>query len=124
MTAGTQSGVLVFDGDCSFCTSSARVAGRIAPTARIVPWQEADLNALGIDQEAASAALQWVDSDGRVSAGADAVARMLRTGALLWRILGAVMLLPGIRQLAGVGYRLVAKNRHRLPGGTPACRVG
>jgi predicted DCC family thiol-disulfide oxidoreductase YuxK len=126
MATGTrrESGVLVFDGDCSFCTSSARVAGRIVPTARIVPWQRADLDALGVDREAAAEAIQWVDSHGQVSAGADAVARMLRTGALIWRVLGALMLLPGIRELAGVVYRLVANNRHRLPGGTPACRVG
>jgi hypothetical protein len=33
------------------------------------------------------------------------------------------MALPGIRQLAGVVYRLVAKYRHKLPGGTPACKL-
>ena len=33
--------------------------------------------------------------------------------------------LPGYRRAAGagVGYRVVAANRHRLPGGTPACAV-
>ena len=118
------SGVLVFDGDCSFCTSSARVTGRIVKSALIVPWQRADLDALGVDPAAAVDALQWVDADGRVSAGAEAVARMLRTGGLLWRTVGAVMLLPVVRQVAALVYRFVAKNRHRLPGGTPACRVG
>lgn len=118
------SGVLVFDGDCSFCTSSARLAGRIVTTAQVVPWQTADLDSLGVRREAAAQALQWVDADGRVSAGADAVAHMLRTGGLFWRLVGGVMLLPVVRQLAGVAYRVVAKNRHRLPGGTPACRVG
>jgi predicted DCC family thiol-disulfide oxidoreductase YuxK len=34
-----------------------------------------------------------------------------------------VIELPGIRSLAGVIYRWVARNRSRLPGGTPACAV-
>jgi predicted DCC family thiol-disulfide oxidoreductase YuxK len=28
-----------------------------------------------------------------------------------------------VRPLAGAGFRLVARNRHRLPGGTALCRV-
>jgi predicted DCC family thiol-disulfide oxidoreductase YuxK len=116
-------GVLVFDGDCSFCTSSARLAARLVKSAGTVPWQRADLDALGVRQEDAIASVQWVGADGRVSGGAEAIARMLLTGTLLLRLLGGLMLLPGIRRLADVVYRLVAKNRSRLPGGTPACRV-
>jgi predicted DCC family thiol-disulfide oxidoreductase YuxK len=33
------------------------------------------------------------------------------------------MNVPGVRQIAGFVYRLVAKYRHRLPGGTPACKL-
>jgi predicted DCC family thiol-disulfide oxidoreductase YuxK len=33
------------------------------------------------------------------------------------------MRLPGLRQLSAWGYRMVARNRHRLPGGTPACEM-
>ncbi|MFD0774857.1 hypothetical protein ACFQZ2_13035, partial [Streptomonospora algeriensis] len=37
--------VLVFDGDCGFCTSSARLARRfVEPRLRTVPWQVADLS--------------------------------------------------------------------------------
>jgi hypothetical protein len=31
--------------------------------------------------------------------------------------------LPGIRQSAGLVYRLIARYRHKMPGGTPACRL-
>ena len=120
---GRMSGVLVFDGDCSFCTSSARLAGRLVKSASTVPWQRADLDALGVQQEDAIASVQWVDANGRVSGGAEAIARMLRTGNVVLRLLGALLLMPGIRRLAAVVYRLVANNRGRLPGGTPACRV-
>ena len=42
----------------------------------------------------------------------------------LWaRPLGAALLLPGVNALAGVVYRWVARNRHRFPGGTPACAM-
>lgn len=118
------SGILLFDGDCSFCTSSANVAGRIVKTAQVVPWQTADLDSLGVRREDAADALQWVGTDGDVSVGAVAVARMLRTGPPFWRVIGALMLVPGIRQVAAFAYRVVASNRHRLPGGTPACKVG
>jgi predicted DCC family thiol-disulfide oxidoreductase YuxK len=33
------------------------------------------------------------------------------------------MLLPGIKQVAGVVYRWVAKNRDRMPGGTAECAL-
>lgn len=75
---------LVFDGDCGFCTSSARLLERIGPDAEIVPWQRADLDRLGITAVRA-------------------------------------MTLPGISPFAAAAYRLVSRNRHRLPGGTPAC---
>jgi predicted DCC family thiol-disulfide oxidoreductase YuxK len=116
-------GVLVYDGDCGFCTTSARLAGRIVTSARVVPWQRADLTALGVRPEDAAAAVQWVDATGQVSSGAVAVARMLQNGRLLWRLLGTVLLLPGVRSIAARLYRLVAANRQHLPGGTPACRM-
>jgi predicted DCC family thiol-disulfide oxidoreductase YuxK len=38
-------------------------------------------------------------------------------------LVARTMRAPGIRVLSAAGYRLVAKNRHRLPGGTPACEL-
>jgi predicted DCC family thiol-disulfide oxidoreductase YuxK len=40
----------------------------------------------------------------------------------IWRIAGRILLLPGISWMAAHTYRLIATNRHRLPGGTPACQ--
>src|SRR2546430_11445832 len=41
--------VLVFDGDCGFCTASARFLERyIRPPARVVAWQHADLAEIGL----------------------------------------------------------------------------
>lgn len=114
----------MYDGDCGFCTSCVRFIERhIRTGAAIVPWQFADLDALGVEEAAARDAVQWVATDGTVSGGHDAVAQLLISAGRWWRPLGRLILLPVIRTVAAVGYRLVADNRHRLPGGTPACAV-
>jgi predicted DCC family thiol-disulfide oxidoreductase YuxK len=114
--------VLVFDGDCAFCTSCARLLERIGPQADVVAWQLADLDELGITASQAAEAVRWVDADGTVRTGHEALAAALVTTAgPAWRILGRALVLPGVSRLAATGYRLVARNRHRLPGGTPAC---
>ncbi len=116
--------VLVFDGDCAFCTSSARLLERIGPEAEIVAWQLADLDELGITAAQATEAVQWIGVDGSVHSGHEAIAAALRTTGRPWRIIGRAILLPGISFLAAATYRLVARNRHRLPGSTPACAAG
>jgi predicted DCC family thiol-disulfide oxidoreductase YuxK len=116
--------VLVFDGDCAFCTSSAHQLERIGPEAEIVAWQFADLDELGITAAQATDAVQWIGTDGTVRSGHEAIAAALGTAGWPWRIAGRAMLLPGISSLAAVTYRWIARNRYRLPGGTPACAVG
>jgi predicted DCC family thiol-disulfide oxidoreductase YuxK len=113
--------VLVYDGDCAFCTSCAHALEKIGPDAEIIAWQLTDLDALGITEEQATAAVQWIQIDGTVHSGHEAIAAVLGTAGRIWRIVGRVILLPGIAWLAARVYRLVADNRHRLPGGTPAC---
>jgi predicted DCC family thiol-disulfide oxidoreductase YuxK len=115
--------VLLYDGDCAFCTNCARAAERIGPEAEIVAWQFADLAELGITEEQASDAVQWVRTDGAVRSGHEAIAAMLGTAGGPWKAIGRAMLLPGISWIAAKVYRLVADNRYRLPGGTPACAL-
>jgi predicted DCC family thiol-disulfide oxidoreductase YuxK len=114
--------VLVFDGDCGFCTSCARVLEKIEPDAKIVAWQLTDLAALGITEEQAADAVQWVQTDGTIRSGHEAIAAVLSSAGPIWRIIGRLTLLPGISWVAAMVYRLVADNRYRLPGGAPACR--
>jgi predicted DCC family thiol-disulfide oxidoreductase YuxK len=115
--------VLVFDGDCSFCSSCARLLERIGPQAEIVAWQLADLDELGVTAAQAAEAVRWIEADGTVRTGHEAFAAALRTAGPIWRSVGRVLVLPGVSSLAAAGYRLVARNRHRLPGGTPACSI-
>lgn len=115
---------LVFDGDCAFCTSCARLLERIGPEAEIVAWQVADLDELGMTAAQAAEAVRWVEPAGTVRTGHEALAAALRSAGAPWRIAGRALVLPVISPLAAAGYRLVARNRHRLPGGTPACATG
>jgi predicted DCC family thiol-disulfide oxidoreductase YuxK len=117
--------VLVFDGDCAFCTSCARLLVRIGPEAQVVAWQVADLDELGLTAAQAAEAVRWVGADGTVRSGHEALAATLSTAVgPVWRTFGRVLVLPGVSPLAAAGYRLIARNRHRLPGGTPACATG
>jgi predicted DCC family thiol-disulfide oxidoreductase YuxK len=114
--------VLLYDGDCAFCTSCARlVERRIRPGASVVASQLADLDELGVSEARAAEALQWVGADGSVRSGHEAAAAMLASAGPAWRALGRFLLLPGVSRLAATVYALVAANRRRLPGGTPAC---
>jgi predicted DCC family thiol-disulfide oxidoreductase YuxK len=97
--------------------------GRIGPVAEIVAWQLTDLAELGVTEEQAAAAVQWVGVDGRARSGHEAIAAMLITAGPIWKIAGRALLLPGISPVAAKAYGLVANNRQRLPGGTPACDV-
>ncbi|TYP86823.1 thiol-disulfide oxidoreductase DCC family protein [Blastococcus xanthinilyticus] len=118
---------LVFDGDCAFCARCADAARRILPAdCAVTPWQSFDLAAVGVTPERAQREVLWVGADGAVTGGAPAVARALRAAAGVWRVLrlvGVLLSLPPVRWVAPPVYRLVAANRHRLPGGAAACRV-
>jgi predicted DCC family thiol-disulfide oxidoreductase YuxK len=119
---------LVFDGDCAFCTSSATwVAGRLhrasGPDARLVPWQFTDLPSLGTTMERATTEVLWVETDGRIRGGAAAFAAWLRFRGGPYALLGRTMDLPLVRTVAAAVYRVVARNRDKMPGGTPACAL-
>lgn len=114
--------VLVYDGDCAFCTSSLTFAGRhLRPRCEITPWQFADLDSLGATRERAEHEVLWIAPNGAVHGGAQAVAKLLLSAGKGWSVLGALLTLPPLRWIAHGVYRLVANNRERLPGGTPAC---
>jgi len=107
---------LVFDGSCGFCRDTVALVARRDRARRIelVPFQDAErVSRLGLSGPAVAAALHLVLPDGRVFAGADAVAELFR---LLPRLGWAARLfdLPGMRPLARRGYAWVARRRHCL----------
>ena len=114
--------LLIFDGDCGICTSSARfIRRRIRPDADIEPWQWTDIAAFGLTEAECTSAVQFVQADGSVVAGSRAVMAMLCTAPMPWPVVGAIGDLPVIAWVADRAYRWIATHRHLLPGSTPAC---
>jgi predicted DCC family thiol-disulfide oxidoreductase YuxK len=128
--------VLVFDGDCGFCTTSVTwLADRFPGAFAAVPYQRTDLDALGLTARECDEKVQWI---GDVTApvttraqGAAAVGRLLQAGGrrrggtvgLAARGLGSLALTRPTSWVADAAYAWVAANRNRLPGGTPACAL-
>jgi predicted DCC family thiol-disulfide oxidoreductase YuxK len=118
--------LLIFDGDCRFCTTSARLLHRwvvIDGSTRVAPWQRLELDELGLTSDQCRAAVQWVGEGGKVVSGHAAIAAALRAGHPVWRPIGALIMAPGFSWLSARLYSWVATHRHALPGGTAACRT-
>ncbi len=116
--------LLIYDGDCGFCTHTITWLYRHArPTAPATPYQAIDLTRYGQTRQRARYEMLWVDPDGHVHGGVRAFAGLLRTADTPWRHLGRLLGTPPVRWLAHPIYRLVARYRHRMPGGTAACAL-
>lgn len=118
-------GVLVYDGDCGFCTSCVRWMERTLPAPPdCAPYQWADLDTIGLGVDEASERV-WYLLPGHHYGGHLAVSAVLRSQPSTgWRFLGRLLIVPPISWAAAIGYALTARFRYLLPGGTPACRVG
>jgi predicted DCC family thiol-disulfide oxidoreductase YuxK len=92
--------------------------GRIATA----PYQRADLAQFGLSTKECELAVQYVAA-GEISSGHLAIAQGLIDSKTAWSIAGYVLKWPVVTSIAYVVYYWVAKNRHRLPGGTPACAI-
>lgn len=113
----------LYDGDCAFCTQSAQFLEKhVRNNAQVTPWQWADLDALGVTQDEAEAAVIWIEPDFK-RAGPDAIAVLLRRAQWYWKPIGWVLSLKPVSWLAWPVYRLISRNRHKLPGGTAACSL-
>jgi predicted DCC family thiol-disulfide oxidoreductase YuxK len=117
--------LLIFDGDCGFCTWSVRQARRwVQPRARIEPWQLLDLDSLGLTSEQCCESVYWVSGQASVLNAGRAVAAVLKSGRAPWPAVGRLMDVRPLRPVVNRAYYLVASYRHRLPGATPACAPG
>ncbi|WP_276095149.1 thiol-disulfide oxidoreductase DCC family protein [Streptomyces silvisoli] len=108
--------LVVYDGTCGFCRAGVTwLANRFDLKGRRVAWQGTDIHALGLTRRDVTQRMWYVHGSTR-HAGAAAFAAWLRTGNRTARVLGYALCLPGVAQLAGCVYWLVARNRHRIPG--------
>ncbi|MFC6704394.1 thiol-disulfide oxidoreductase DCC family protein [Flexivirga alba] len=114
---------LLYDADCGFCTKAAGFAPRLHLKVEVASLQSVDLDALGVSPERAVVEMPFVHADGSVVYGPEAIAAALQTGPAPLRVVGRIITLPGIDRIAKPTYAWVAKHRHQLPGGTPACAL-
>ena len=114
-------GTMLYDADCAFCTRVAAWAPRLRLRARVDSIQDSAL--AGVDADRALRELPFVHDDGRVVYGHRAIAAALATGPLPLRLLGTLLVLPGLERVAAAGYRWVSAHRHRLPGGAASCEL-
>ncbi len=91
-------------------------------TTPIRPYQKLDLAALGLSSELTSKAVYYI-RDGKYLVAADAIAQLLIDSKRIWLVIGVFLKLPVVRNLARSVYYWIAKNRHRLPGGKPECKM-
>ena len=115
--------VLIFDADCGFCTRCVDVLKRLPHGADVQAFQFADLDGFGTTEARAQREVLWVDATGRISGGAQAIARLLINSGGVCALAGWVMRTAPVRWVAAGVYKLIAKNRQRMPGGTAACAI-
>jgi predicted DCC family thiol-disulfide oxidoreductase YuxK len=104
--------LVIYDGDCGFCrTWIARWRERTGDGVDYEPSQEVASRFPEIPAEAFSRSVQLVLPDGRVSSGAEAVARMLALprgpGIFLW----IYRHVPGAGRASELAYRAIADHR-------------
>lgn len=108
--------VLLYDPDCGLCTRLATLLQRVKLGAEVSPLTTDAIATHGIDAGRAQAEIPFVGDDGAIYYGSAAIGAALLSGRAAWRTVGALLLTPPISCLAQAVYRLVSRNRHRLPG--------
>lgn len=116
--------VLIFDGDCGFCTTTANYIVKHSKTPVTAhAWQLVDVTEYGVLQPQAQQRVYMIDQ-GHAYGGHEAFAHILRLqNNVLLSAIAFVMVVPPVCWLSRIAYSLVARFRHKLPGGTPACKL-
>jgi predicted DCC family thiol-disulfide oxidoreductase YuxK len=105
--------ILVYDGECDFCTRLARWVERHDRRGRVEakPNQYPGLiESLGLTREEVDRA-SWVVEGGRRFEGAAGISRVLRQLGGVWRVLGYLYLAPPVRWVEDRYYSRVARRR-------------
>jgi len=115
---------LIFDGDCGFCTRCVLWGTtNLSAFPNPIAFQALDPSTYGLTDKDVRKAV-WLISGSTVLSGARAVAWILQQQkSKIWRLLGKFIDWCPVRPFAALTYRLVAINRHRLPGASTECKM-
>ena len=110
--------ILIYDGNCRFCVTSAESIRRLSPTSpsasvTYLPYQSIDAQRLlGSEYLPGRPEVAYlIDADGQIRKGLDAFIPLL-SKAPGGRLLLALLEIPGGRIIASWLYRLVARDRY------------
>jgi predicted DCC family thiol-disulfide oxidoreductase YuxK len=119
-----QATTLIFDGDCGFCTRCVLWGtANLSAFPNPVAFQRIEPSRFGLTENDVRKSV-WLISGNTVLSGARAVAWILKgQKSIGWRLLGQFIDWCPIRPFSQLGYRLVAVNRHRLPGASTECKM-
>ena len=120
-----QTPLLIYDGDCSFCKFwiehwKSITGSRVS----YAPYQEVANQFPEIPLAAFQEAVQFIDRQGAIWCGAEAVLRSLACAPEKRWLLWCYSRVPGVAPAADFVYRFVARHRgalYRLTGLLPAC---
>ncbi len=119
----TNKHTLTFDNDCGFCTKAARWLEKRSDNTTAVAYQHFDHGRAGLTQHEISTAAYFIDANGRVSRGTVGMGRALLAARAPWKFFGWPFVVPPFSWLAQACYPLLARYRHKLPGGTASCKI-
>jgi len=120
--------VLIYDGDCKFCRLSLEFGIKhLRAFPQYVAFQKIDPKDFGLTSKDVRSQI-WLAQ--KTPSTATALGGHLAAGAILklqpsrWlRVLGWLASTPPTSWVANLLYKLIAANRHRLPGGSRACKI-
>ncbi len=108
--------MLIYDGGCGFCRRSLRWAYAAGGRFEAVASRDVDPAAYSLTEQDLAEAAWWVEADGTLLRGHEALARVLRTSRW-WpvRLLGRVVASRPVAPASRRAYAWVAANRSRFP---------
>lgn len=120
--------MLIYDGDCQFCQLSLDFGIKnLREFPQYVAFQKIDPQEFGLTAKQVRSQI-WLAQRG--PANVAALGGHLAAGAILklqpsfWlRVLGWLASTPPTSWAANLVYKLIAANRHLLPGGSRACKI-
>lgn len=116
--------LVIFDGECGVCTRTIRLlhAWDRRGVLAFRPCQSVPLDGVhGVTPAKCLRSVWAIADDGTIATGSDA-AGLILTALVRNHWPYRICRLPMIRQALSLGYRLIAKNRRKLPGETPWCQ--
>jgi predicted DCC family thiol-disulfide oxidoreductase YuxK len=121
--AAVGKGLLIYDGDCGFCTRTAAWLRRRLPSGFQVEASQnmPNLEELGLDRKQVHEAAYWIDPDGTAHRGHRAILRAVTASRGAFGSMAGIMKVWPFDPIAAGVYSVIARHRHLLSGRTDHC---